>query len=58
VPVTLFGKFAYDTSRAEICCKIGYIYKKQNNQKPYALSLEKPKTWGFSKRKGGHSNDK
>jgi glycosyltransferase involved in cell wall biosynthesis len=51
--VTLFQSFLYDTPRAEICCKIGYIYKKQNDWKKAlywfksVLALEKPKTWGF-----------
>jgi glycosyltransferase involved in cell wall biosynthesis len=51
--VTLFGSFAYDTPRAEICCKIGYIYKKQQNWTKAlfwfrtVLTLEKPTTWGF-----------
>lgn len=51
---TYFRSFTYDRPRAEICCKIGYLFQEKGDFKNAAfwfeliLILEKPsQTWGF-----------
>ncbi|MCL2357908.1 MAG: glycosyltransferase family 2 protein [Defluviitaleaceae bacterium] len=49
----LLKSFEYDSPRAEICCEIGYHYKREKNYAAalnwfrLAASLEKPDTLGF-----------
>lgn len=50
----LLMSFRYDTPRAEVCCRLGYLYKQQMDYRKaafwfsLALSLKKPKDgWGF-----------
>lgn len=51
---TYFRSFTYDRPRAEICCRIGYLFQEKGDFKSAAfwfeliLTLEKPlETWGF-----------